>query len=142
MREPAEPELTLPTLQPLSITLRSLQAEADLVQLGDGSSAGLVLVFGLGMSAANHEGAAMAHTSRRIRRRRSHDCASGVPVKTAGKGPASNHDRGLGAGEMEEGVMEGIPRQVSRLEVVALSLHSVRRCCISFMVRVRTRILQ
>lgn len=49
-------------------------------------------------------------------------------MKTAGKGPASNHDRGLGAGEMEEGVMEGIPRQVSRLEVVALSPHSVRSC--------------
>ena len=63
-------------------------------------------------------------------------------MKTAGKGPASNDDRGLGAGEMEEGVMEGIPRQVSRLEAVALSLHSVRRCCISFMVRVRTRILR
>ena len=41
MREPAEPELPLPTLQPL----RSLQAEVDLVQLGDGSSAVLLLVL-------------------------------------------------------------------------------------------------
>ena len=60
-------------------------------------------------------------------------------MKTAGKGPASNHDRGLGAGKMQEGVRKGIPRQVSRLEIVALSLNSVRRCCIFFKVRIRTR---